>query len=72
MMDEQLSLFPKTSEPEKSCYTCRNFAEFKSPVQFVGYQIDGYCFKSGGRGIPVYIAGAKCKDYKPCKKGTSS
>lgn len=61
---EQLPMFPEQEKETECCFTCRHFAEFKKPVQFDGYTIEGYCFKYGGKGLPVYIAGAKCKDIQ--------
>lgn len=52
---EQLSMFPEQEKETECCFTCRHFAEFKKPVQFDGYQIDGYCFHRGGIGLPVYM-----------------
>lgn len=66
-ISEQLSIFPEQDRETECCYSCRHFAEYKSPVLFDGYRIDGCCFKSGGRGLQVYIAGARCKDYAPVK-----
>ena len=65
---EQLSMFSEEDREADCCYICRHFAEFKSPVRFDGYQIDGYCFQRGGIGLPVYIAGAKCKKYQKVKR----
>lgn len=65
---EQLSMFPEQEKETECCFTCRHFAEFKKPVQFDGYRIDGYCFHRGGIGFPVYIAGAKCKNYQKAER----
>lgn len=62
---------------EKSCYSCRFFAELKKPFERSdGACIYGYCFKNGdknyspnmGKGYPVFIDGGKCDSYKKPKK----
>lgn len=54
-----------------SCYSCKNFSEFKEPRQFDGYAIYGKCFKRNELfaeqypgGLNVYVPGGKCDYYK--------
>lgn len=59
---------------EKSCYSCRFFAELKKPYEISdGAQIFGYCFGGRnksynmGKGLPVFIPDSCCKDHKKAK-----
>lgn len=58
---------------EKSCYTCKFFAEMKEPYKRTGgATVYGYCFKGPnndysqnmGNGYAVFLPGVECKDHK--------
>ena len=68
--------------PEKSCNTCRYYAELKEPFERSdGAVIYGYCFKDGdkdyspnmGKGYAVFVdgGGCACKQHKR-KKGSAA
>lgn len=68
----QLSILPPQPHQEQTCYTCRYFAELKEPwVRSDEACIFGYCFERGdknysynmGKGIAVFIADGRCKDW---------
>ena len=54
-----------------SCYSCKNFSEFKEPRQFDDYTVYGKCFKKNEHfqeqypgGYNVYIPDGVCDSYK--------
>ena len=62
-----------------SCYSCKNFEELKKPREVEGYTIFGYCFKKNPlyqeitlKGLPIYVPGGSCKDYKRDKSKQDS
>lgn len=68
--------------PEKSCNTCKYYAELKTPFERSdGAVIYGYCFKDGdkdyspnmGKGYAVFVdgGGCACKQHKR-KKGSAA
>lgn len=68
---EQTSLYPRT--PERCCDVCKFYSALKEPRERSnGTVIYGYCFKTGdrsystnmGKGLPVFIDGGFCKQFK--------
>lgn len=73
-MDEQLSLFLEQDVPSECCYKCEHFAEFKDARSFTDraegfeFTISGVCVRGFNKNgsyyvYPVYVPGAKCKEF---------
>ena len=71
-MDGQATFLKEEKPPKVGCYTCKNFAELKTPRHIKDeIYIYGYCFKKNGvwegidqKGYAVYLPEGTCKEHK--------